>query len=582
MYPTSADFFTQTKKAVQEVYLKGTIDDRIEFSKDHIIKDSYSISAQSTETTKVTIGTCYTKTLKLTLAHGVADSLRRTWKNKKITIQEGQVIDDLMEWVPMGTFYVATSVWTQRGINITAYDAMMNFDKEIDFTQTSGQAYDLLAAACEVCDVPFGMTRAQVEALPNGTDTLGISEDANILYYRDYIGYIAAALGGYAEIYRDGKLYIRNYHSTVDDQIEVNERFKNPSFSDFTSYFSEVTFIGTDGEEHIYQTGLSDGLRLELGANPLLQLGLDEVVEEERQRVANAVANINYTPFSITVLSSPYYDLGDVLQFPDGIADNCVGCCMSIVYKLGKIVLTGYGENPAQQKAKSATSKAISRASKTGDPIVYHTFINSELISLDTTWKKVAQLGFTVNTQTITEVWHEFVLNLGTATGVQVRYVYDGEIVPYSPETYFSEAGKHLLGTQMWTNATGQRTHRWEVYLKLTTGTATIAVGDVHILLKGQGLDGGAGLWDGTFELQDEFEAFEHQAILPELEETISLTTDHPELIVLSETFTAFEHSAVLPELTEEINLISFIPHSYLVTEDEDNITTEDGDHIIT
>lgn len=582
MYPVSNALFTQTKEPVQGVYLQGTIDGRITFFGDHIVKDTYSISAQCTDSTRVTIGTVYTKTLKFVLAHGVADSLRNNWRDKIITISQGQIVNGVMEWVPMGVFKVATGTWTERGISITAYDAMMNFDIDIDFTQTSGQAYDLLSAACQRCDVTLGMTRAEVEALPNGTDTLGISDDATILYYRDYIGYIASALGGFAEIYRDGNLYIRNYHTEVDDTIQRNERFKNPSFSDFQSYFSQVSFIGSDGEEKVYETGLTDGLKLEIGSNPLLQLGLEEVVDEQRQRVADAVAAINYTPFSVSVLSSPYYDLGDVLQFPDGIAEGCIGCCMSIVYKYGRVTLTGYGENPAMQKAKSATSKAISRAGSKGDPIIYHTFINSELLTINSQWTKVATLGFTVNNQTITEVWHEFILNLSASSTVHVRYVYDGEIIPYSPETIFSESGKHLLGTQMWVNAMGQSAHRWEVYLKVDTGTATIAVGDVHILLKGQGLAGGEGLWDGTIDLNEEFTAFERDIGLPVLEETISLTTARDERIVLSEAFTAFEHNAILPELTEEINLISFIPHDDLVTEDGDNIVTEDGDQIIT
>lgn len=582
MYQVSQDFFDQTKTPIQKCYLRGTIEDNITFTEDHIVKETYSIQAQSTDATSVKIGTVYTKTLKFTLFHGVTN-LRGQWQGKKIKIEQGQVVNGRIEWCLMGTFFVAEGVWTPKGINIVAYDNMMKFDKEIDFTQTSGQAYDLLSAACQYCEVELGMTRAQVEALPNGTDTLGVSEDANILYYRDYIGYIATALGGFAEIYRDGKLYIRNYHQTIDDTITNIERFKNPSFSDFTSYFGQVSIIDSDtGEEEVYDTGNEGGLKLELGNNPLLQLGLEEVVQAQRQAVADAVAYIDYTPFSFTVLSSPYYDLSDVILCTGGIADNYKCCVMAITYGFSKIKLTGYGENPALQNTKSATSKAIARGGGGKDPIIYHTFINSGRINLSTSWQKVAQLGFTVNTQTITEIWHEFILDLDQASDVQVRYVYDGNVIPYNPETIFSESGKHLLGTQMWVNALGQQAHRWEVFLKLDSGTGSIAVGDVHALLKGQGLAGGEGLWDGTFDLNDTFDVFNHEAQLPTLTETISLDTNYPEPIVLAETYSAFLHEAVLPTLTEEFNLISFIPHNYLVTENGDNLITENNEDIIT
>ena len=587
MYPVSQDLFEQTKEAVQNCYLRGTIDDRIQFTEAHVIKDSYSISAQCTEVTKVTIGTAYTKTLKLTVVHGLADELSDAWRGKKITIEQGQIIDEEeqeIEWVPMGTFFVDEPVWTVRGMNIKAYDCMMNFDKEVDFTQTSGHPYELLQLACTTCEVELGMTQAEVEALPNGADPLGISEDSNIIDYRDFIGYIAQALGGFAEIYRDGKLYIRNYHTEKDDTIQRNERFKNPTFSDFRSFFSEVSFISSvDEQEHIYQTGLEGGLKLELGNNPFLQHGLPETLDEQRQEITDAVANINYSPFSVSVLTSPYYDLGDVLQFPDGIGANRKGCCMSIVYKFGRVDLKGYGENPAAQKAKSATNKAISRASSSRDPIVFHTFINSEKIDVDSTeWKRLAILGFRVNNQTIVEVWHEIIFNLSQGTGVMLRYVYDGTVQTYNPETIFSEGGKHLLGTQAWMNATGGAVHRWEVFAKTTSGTATIAIGHVHVLLKGQGLASAEGSWDGLLECSDTFEVLDPSAEIVELTDTVDLELQNPEPLTPFTEFTPMDPSSEIVQLNDTVNLFTVIPHDNLITDEGDYLVTEDGDHLVT
>lgn len=586
MYAVSHDLFEQTKKPVQSCYLRGTIDDRIQFAEAHVLKDSYSISCQSTEVTKVTIGTCYTKTLKLTLVHGLADELSDAWRGKKIKIEQGQMIEDEIEWVPMGEFFVDDPVWTVRGMNIKAYDRMMNFDVDVDFTQTSGHAYDLLLMACTRCGVELGMTQAEVEALPNGTDPLGISEDSNIIDYRDLIGYIAQALGGFAEIYRDGKLYIRNYHTAVDDTIQRNERFKNPTFSDFRSFFSEVSFISSvDEQEHIYYTGLSDGLKLELGNNPLLQHGLPETLDQQRQRITDAVAAINYSPFSVSVLTSPYYDLGDVLQFPDGIGANRTGCCMSIIYKFGRVDLKGYGENPAAQKAKSSTSKAISRAASSRDPIVYHTYVNSEAVEVDSSeWKRLAILGFRVNSSTITEVWHEIIFDLSQGTGVQLRYVYDGSVNSYNPETIFSEAGKHLLGTQMWMNATGGAVHRWEVFAKTTSGTATVDVGDVHVLLKGQGLASVEGSWDGLIECESIFEPFVPEVEFMEFEEDVELETQYPEELEAYSEFDAFEPNVEFMELEDSANAFIQIPHDNIVTEEGDQIITDEdsGDHLVT
>ena len=140
MYPIDQDLYDQTKADVQVPHLRGWIEDTIAFTENNILRDTFSINAQCTESTKISIGTVYTKTLKMTLCHGVAN-YRRQWKGKKIVIEQGVEIPRLndtpvIKWIPMGTFYASEGVWTPKGINIKAYDDMMKFDKAIDFTQT--------------------------------------------------------------------------------------------------------------------------------------------------------------------------------------------------------------------------------------------------------------------------------------------------------------------------------------------------------------------------------------------------------------------------------------------------------------
>lgn len=568
MYPVSQTFFEQTKLDTQVVYLRGTIDDRVSFTEDNVDRNSYSITCQSTDVTRVRIGTAFSKTLKLLIYEGVGIT-RGNWQNKKITIDQGQKVNGAIEWVPMGTFFVAKASWSPKGISITAYDCMQNFDVPLDFDQTSGTPYDLLLTTCQTCNVELGQTREQILALPNGDAVLGVQDPTNCPTYRDYIAFLAAVLGGFAEIYRDGKLYIRTYKQTSNDSVSEIERFKNPSFSDFTSYFTQLS-ITHDGEEYLYtgENAREGGLTMELGANPFLQLGDEYTLNEHAQAIADAIVSIDYTPFSTTVLSSPYYDLGDVITFTGGIAEGCLSCIMAITYHFGNVQLTGYGENPALQKARSAYDKGISSASKsTAQVITYHTFVNSTPIEVNTTWTQLGQLVFSTNRQTMTEAWHEMIFDLSQNDKIELMYYLDGSPITYSPRTKFDSSGEHLMETQMWMNVSSGSVHIWQVYARTTSGTAHIDAGDVHILLKGQGLAASEG-WDGILMLEDEITlGVTLDNILP-MTDSCDITLRGPELIGLNETLALGITLNNIPTLTDNIDLTATPVRFKLKTED--------------
>ncbi len=537
MYPVDQDLYNQTKADVQVPHLRGWIEDTIAFTENNILRDTFSINAQCTESTKISIGTVYTKTLKMTLCHGVAN-YRRQWKGKKIVIEQGIEVPRLndtpvVKWIPMGTFYASEGVWTPKGINIKAYDDMMKFNKAIDFTQTTGQAYDILLMLCASCGVTLGMSIEQVAALPNGLRPLGITNVDGTPKYRDVLASLAAALGGFAEIYRDGKLYIRNYHTTPDDSITIYERF-NPSFSDFTSYFSEITVTNDDGTVDSYiASQVQNGLTMDLKNNQFLQLGVSTTIAAERQEVADAVGNISYTPFNATVLTSFYYDLSDVLSFPEGIADDCTGCAMAITYSFTKTMIVGYGDDPALQETSTAIDKALSKLSRSNkEEVVTHVYKNAVAYGLqDQTEVPVVDIFFaTVSPKTVktfTEV--NLDLTITDASGVAsctAYYYLNGVLETYHPVATWNNDGKHILSLMYpLETLAGSSTYEWEVRLEVEGGSATIAIGDVHCLLEGQGLVA-VDEFNGTIKCTDEFEAIYLGQNVVSLIDTFDLTTE--------------------------------------------------------
>ena len=492
----------------------------------------------------------------------------------------------------MGVFYVAESLWTPKGINIKAYDAMMKFDKDIDFNTTSGAAYSLLSLACTRCGVEFGMTQAQIEAMPNGTSILNLTEGDNIQTWRDLLSEVAYTLGGYAEIYRDGKLYIRNYHQTIDDTITRTERFKAASFSDFNSYFSTISVINKDdGAEKVYNcTGASaNGLKMELGQRPMLNQGTEVYMDAMRQNVADAVGKIAYAPFSAQVLSSFYYDLGDVIKFPGGIGDDCIGCIMSITYTFSATKLSGFGENPALQNSKSATSKALSNLSRAGrsNELTYYTFVNAEAKTIGTSEVSLYSLRFSTAQRTTVEWWHEMKvlsdLDGESSQALTLAYYLDDELMDYEPVDTWNINGYHTVHLGGWfENVEPSVSHKFEVRAVVSAGTASIGIGDLHVLLKGQAMNA-SDKFDGTITLTDEITPFLLGRLIASLtESTFTLDLHRPLPVTVNDTIYTYTLGRLIAPLTEGTVSLRLAFKPFAIVSDDGLFTIVDDSGMFT
>jgi hypothetical protein len=62
-----------------------------------------------------------------------------------------------------------------------------------------------------------------------------------------------------------------------------------------------------------YALETDDGLIMNLGVNPLLQIGLDETRRDLITNILNVIALVNGVPFDSDTIGNPALDLGDVL-----------------------------------------------------------------------------------------------------------------------------------------------------------------------------------------------------------------------------------------------------------------------------
>lgn len=161
----------------------------------------------------------------------------------------------------------------------------------------------------------LGVTREEVEAMPNGTEVLGLYPNNDIKTYRDFVAWIAQVLGGFATASRKGELLIKSYANAERvDTLRPRDRISGSVFSDYTTLYDGISIVEIDSKEtKYYSVNGGQGSVINLGSNPLLQYGTEDVRTEQRMRLARVARSVHYTPFNISVLNTPVYDLGDII-----------------------------------------------------------------------------------------------------------------------------------------------------------------------------------------------------------------------------------------------------------------------------
>lgn len=472
MYSVSNAYLEKAKDIVQEHRLTGTIGS-VSFTENNIVSGTFNIQKQCTDTNNIVLGSAYTGQLTATFTGLNID--RGAWYKKNITVYFGLKVGvNTWEDIPLGIYKIKEVHVSAEGVEVVAYDKMWRFDKVIKRKKqtlnfVTDSMYDFISLACTKCNVTLGMTKAQIDALPNGyrsqgdIEIYGDAKDSDfandIETYRDLIFWCAQTMGCFATINRNGQLVFKQYTQTVSDEISDRNRLAGAVFDDYTTHFTGLYFTDMDTNDDTYygydvdellaqiaetsgdleqaQDDLADnataqieldeqyaqgqiteqeyltqkaelqaeakslqklikkltkrlgwlqdelaeaqaddeGATMDCGANPFLQYENLTKRDNTRRRVLAALSNVSYTPFSASLVCGAHYDLGDIIRFNGGHADDDICCVMSWSYTHNQgTEIVGYGADPAEHavksKARKEAKKANSTATNTG-----HTYV---------------------------------------------------------------------------------------------------------------------------------------------------------------------------------------------------------------
>jgi hypothetical protein len=538
VYPVSEAFMAEIEKNSRRYYWTGNIVTKgkkeYTFGNKDILKGSGYITRQCCGSTEIELGTVYAAELGITL---FSDIDRYTLEDAEIRIYfHLQYTDGSEEAVPMGVFEVSEANRSVRCLEIKAYDYMLRFDKSLKLNSSSGTAYSFLLMACSECKVELAQTKAEIEAMPNGKETLGVYSDNDMETYRDLIYYVAQVLGAVCQINREGKLELLQYGITPVAEVKSRHRYDS-SYSDFVTRYTGVysTNMMTEESEY-YALDTDDGLTYNLGVNPLLQFGLKSTRKRIITKILNSIAVVNYVPFDSDTIGNPAFDPMDVLRFSGGHADDTkVSAITSITYKInGKHTLKGVGKNPRLAGAKSKTDKNIAgllNQIESGKIVVYN-FTNAEAFTIGDKATEIMAITFTAKEETTASFFAEvlFEVSNDTVTRTITGTVPDGDSVKNVDFT-FSEAGeseltviykmndeevstfypkktcingKHILTLFLPIPQVIENSENTlSVFFKVSGGTLTIGESQIRATISGQGLAAGLGDWNGRISISE-------------------------------------------------------------------------------
>lgn len=450
MYLVSEAFLHAVQGNTRKYYWTGKITTAggvvHSFDQEGIVKGSGYITAQCCGNSEIELGAVYAAEMGISL---FLDIDRYTLENAEVELSYHlRLASGAYETVPMGIFEVSEANRTVHVLELKAYDRMLRFDRAFNGFETIGTAYGMMALCGTACGVELAQTQAEIEALPNGSELLSIYPENDIETYRDVLYFTAQVLGGFFCVNRAGKLEFRQYGETPVLEILQKHRFSS-SFSDFVTRYTAVssTNLRTQTSEY-YALETDDGLTMNLGVNPLLQFGLEETRAELCGNILNALSKVNYVPFDSDTIGNPALDLGDVLTFSGGQADDQqITCVTSFTVKIGgRQSLKCVGKNPRLSQAKSKNDKNISgllnqiEAGKIG----IHTFTNASEYSIGETDVRIISIEFASKEENHAQFFGQVVVDV-TADPATKSANASGTIVIPFPSGNIGDSGGTIM-----------------------------------------------------------------------------------------------------------------------------------------
>ena len=401
------------------------------------------------------------------------------------------------ESVPIGKFYTAEAVWTQKSVELTCYDSTMKLDREfsvndIDFGSSTSNIttiYNIINTICTKCGIDCGETPTSIAG--------NIRVPSVISTCREMISYIAECVGGFAYADRSGALRIKAFSSpsgTPETAIPRTDYFKL-SFSDRKFKVQSVAVY--DSENKVYQ--FIDNPNSETGEILSSRWGyifFSSFVVLYANLLKNHLGKVQFTPSEVEWLGNPAIDLGDTIAIETSKGNTIRSLITHINWKYkGTQQLRSVGGTQNVGGTSDSEKQLINTVSQTPTPSPSSPdgIISGYAGGLPVSLASDFELSIPFKNAQATQNTYFFNGNMqisATSAGtVTVKYYLDGKEIQGS---YSETVPKGYSFENLWTCLADVATGEHTFMIKIS-GTETTSLIALQFALNGQGINYEAG-----------------------------------------------------------------------------------------
>lgn len=387
MYETSKEYKASLDKGWLDTDVRGTISLSngvvIPFEEKDIVPGTLSFTNKAVNGNDFCFGGIYVGELTVDLMKRID---RYSLQDAKVEVTYiHRTAEGIVDEIPIGIFYVYEATRTKRILSLKAYDSMTNFDKEVEET-TTGTLYDILDFISEKCEVPLAHTEEEINAFVNADWWLTLDMEL-IATYREALSSIGLLCGRFATINRLGELEFRTFQTKAQESISARRRTES-TIADFMTYFCGVKARFFARENYYPYTALDEtmdtGLILNLGDIAIFQ-GEDTSKRLIMDNLLKEALEIKYVPVELSMLSDPSIDLGDCVELK--CVNNSEESVVTLIHSVSwtyhsKQKLASYGSNPKLKGIVSKEDKLLAQMESqlSSKNLVVKTYTNSRKI----------------------------------------------------------------------------------------------------------------------------------------------------------------------------------------------------------
>ena len=599
MITVSEAFKTAISKAdrpYDEVYGTITFADNttLTITPSIIPENSVNIVRQCIDGEELEFGGVFLSTLEMSL---ITDKSRYTFFGARVEldykINVSTTSTPSYESVHLGKFTISEADRPDKNtIKFIAYDDMRLLDSNIGANVLQGTAFVILQQISSATGYALDFNSAYVTNNFVNTDIVfQFDKDSGITTYREAVKCVCQLIGGFARDNREGKMELGKFHATVDETLTTSHWY-SATIADYICNYVALSVTGLKGTFSATSSDPDEvGNLMEIDDAPAWDYGVFATLQKQTNQLFDYLHSISYTPCTLDMPSDPTFDCGDRLELETISEDTVETLITSYEWKWhGGMTVESKGINPYLQGDSTKdikTNRLITRATE-DNKIYFWSFTNPEEVSVDDgdTPTVIGRLRFSSSSDTdamFVDTIQAVVSNVtddycrATITYSLNDIVYDYEIIDDLTE------GKHIISLNYpITGLEGGSTNEWKVYLETDGGTVTLPAQSMKATIWGQGLRD-LDIWYGLLECEDEYEPLVLGLDLIGLQdEVISISRQAPISIVASDSVEPLTLGLQLVELSENMTITREKEVFNLVTENGDNIATEDGDKLIT